>query len=83
VVRETIWHSYENVSSVVHGMLTGVADATDWTYWSHLESLLKSMPSSTQTLTEEGEEEESSDQFMKEVETVYGMETFHLWLIVA
>ncbi|GFG28931.1 hypothetical protein Cfor_00336 [Coptotermes formosanus] len=47
---------------------TGIADAADWTYWSHLESLLKSLPSSTKTVNEDEDEEDSSDQFLKELE---------------
>jgi len=49
---------------------TGIADAADWTYWSHLESLLKSLPCSTKTVNEDEDEgeEDSSDQFFRELE---------------
>ncbi|PNF27434.1 hypothetical protein B7P43_G16902 [Cryptotermes secundus] len=46
---------------------TGVADATDWTYWSHLETLFKSIPSSSQAVNED---EDFSDQFLKVEESV-------------
>lgn len=47
---------------------TGIADAADWTYWSHLESLFKSLPSGTKTVNEDEEEGDSSDLFLKELE---------------
>lgn len=62
-------------------LLAGIADATEWTYWSHLESLIKTMPSSTQTVTEDEEEEDSSHHFLEHVETVCGMQTSHILLI--
>jgi hypothetical protein len=52
-------------------VLSGVADATDWIYWSHLETLFKSIPSSSQAINED-EEEDFSDQFLKLEETVCG-----------
>jgi hypothetical protein len=53
-------------------VLTGAADATEWTYWSHLETLFKSIPSSSQAVIED-EEEDFSDQFLKLEATVCGM----------
>jgi hypothetical protein len=60
-------------------VLTGVADATDWTYWSHLETLFKSIPSSSQTVIED--EEDFSDQFLNAEETICGMQSFHFGLL--
>jgi hypothetical protein len=71
------------VSAVASIVSTGVADGTDWAYWSHLETLFKSIPSSSQTANEDEEEEDFSAQLSKAEETVCGMETFHFWLIVA
>jgi hypothetical protein len=61
--------------------LTGIADAADWTYWSHLESLFKSLPSGTKTVNEDEEEGDSSDLFLKELEPGCG-NAFHLVLTV-
>jgi hypothetical protein len=68
---------------IMFQLLAGVADATDWTYWSHLESLFKTMPSSTQTVIEGEDEEDSSHHFLKEVGTVCGVQTSLLLLIIA
>jgi hypothetical protein len=57
-------------------VLTGVADAIDWTYWSHLETLFRSTPSSSQTVLED--EGDFSDQFLNVEETICGMQSFHL-----
>jgi hypothetical protein len=62
-------------------LLAGVADATDWIYWSHLESLFKTMPSSTQTVNEGVED--CTHNFVKEEETICGMQTSHLLHIIA
>jgi hypothetical protein len=60
-------------------VLTGVADATDWTYWSHLETLFRSIPSSSQTVIED--EGDFSDQFLNVEETICGMKLFHFVLL--
>jgi hypothetical protein len=59
-----------SILAVVSLVLTGVADATDWTYWSHLETLFKSIPSSSQTVNED---EDFSDHFLNVEGTICGM----------
>lgn len=67
---------------IMFQLLAGVADATDWPYWYHLESLFKSMPSSTQTANEDEVQEDSSHNFVK-IQTAFGMQTSHVLLITA